>query len=701
MYARMINRFSSWFDGALSGSVMRQFLLLFAFFVFLYLFWLSMAYIFIPNNTGQINKDIPEPGWSIIAQMIDPGNQHQVGTPDEEAAKDPVHWKVRFFVLFLSLSGTFAFGGLLISTITNVFEQRVSMVREGVVNYHFSGHTVILGYHDITKGLVQQFLRHQKKDPGKIVILAEGNIPEIRKTLKSEIPKPQFRSIYLLAGKRTTPHDLIRCGVSRASAIYIPGGQHETDHDPKNNACLQEINKIVHQSTLKKQRNIPCHVLFDAQTTHLLYQFGNIKLGDNPEIAAAINILSFNFEELWARKVFLDDQTPPLYPPLDFEPIETGSDQYVHLIVAGMTRMGFALAVQAARMAHFANHDRQKTRITFIDAEAERERDFFATRYQSFYDAVDVESTDLFTGTTTHQQGSLPFVNIGLRFVKGRFESPETRRLLMQWTADPNALTTLVLTFHDPAVNMAAALYLPAELYNRNIRILVKQDTRHSVVSLLIPDGKAANNKYRHVKAFGMLDDCPGVVSPDHLKARMVNHFYNSGYEFPAHVTDEILKVMQRQWDGLAERHKWSSRNNAESIPVKLRAIGASKLPADQLQEVLDPQTIDFLARMEHARWNVDALLSGYSPPPDEVKASSTKTSDAITEAIAAGESNEMVEKIKEVHDDYVKIFKMSMIHPCLIPYSELSEYYKDIDRRLVKSIPVIEKIHAQQTKIN
>ncbi len=696
---RIINQLSIWFDAAVSGSVMRQFFLLFTFFIILYLFWLSMAYILIPRNTEQINKDIPNPGWSIIAQMIDPGNQHQIGSPNKEAAKDPVDWQVRLFVLFLSLSGTFAFGGLLISTITNVFEQRVTMVREGMVNYHFSEHTVILGYHDITKGLVQQLLRQQEADPGKIVILTEGNVPEIRKLLKSEIPKQQFRLIYLLAGKRTSPHDLIRCGVARASAIYIPGGQHETDHDPKNNACLQEISKIVQQSTTKPKGNIPCHVLFDAQTTHLLYQYGNIQLGDHPDSAAAINVSSFNFEESWARKVFLDDQIPPVYPSLDFAPIETGSDHYVHLIVAGMTRMGFALAVQAARLGHFGNHHRQKTRITFIDAEAERERDFFASRYPSFFDAVDVETSDLFTGVTTHKPGNLPFVNIGLRFVKGRMESPETRKLLAHWASDPDALTTLALTFHDPAVNMAAALYLPDSLYSHNIRVLVKQDTRHSVVSLLIPDGKAANNKYRHVKAFGMLDDCPGLVNPDHFKARMVNHFYHSGNQLPAQFTGDALEMMQRQWDTLAERHKWSSRNNAESIPVKLRAIGVHGHPADKLHEQFSPEVVEMLAQIEHARWNVDALLSGYHPPSPEALKNSMSTADAIAAAIAQGAGAEEISKLRDEHNAYVKEYKMNMIHPCLVPYDQLSEYYKDIDRRLVKSIPIIEKFHAQHTK--
>jgi hypothetical protein len=700
--ARLINQLSIWSDAALSGSVIRQFLLLFGFFIFLYLFWLSMAYIIIHGKTEQINKDIPNPGWSIIAQMIDPGNQHQVGSPNGNVAQNEVHWKVRLFVLLLSLSGTFAFGGLLISTLTNVFEQRVAMVRDGMMNYRFSGHTVILGYHDISKGLVIQLLPEGKSRSGKVVVLTEGNIPEIRKVLKSEIAKKQYKRLYLLAGTRTSTSDLIRCGVDQAMEIYVLGEQHEPDHDPKSNKCLQEINTIALRSSQKRKERIPCHVLFNSQTTHLLYQYGNIKLTNESEAATAINIQSFSFEESWAKKVFLDDAgCTEAFPPLDFEAISSDSEKYVHLIIAGMTRMGFALAVQAARVAHFANHHRQKTQITFIDAEAERERNYFASRYQSFYASVDKEIINLFTGETTRESGNLPFINIELRFVTGHFESPAVRQNLQLWASDPNALTTLAIAFNNPATNMAAALYLPDELYSRNIRILVKQDYQHSVVSLLSPEAGADKYKFRHVKAFGMCDNCPGLLSPDDFRAKLVNHFYCSGNQLPVQFTPGTFAKMQEKWNCLPERHKWSSRNNAESIPVKLRAIGLHPIPEDHLQVQFSPAVIEFLAQIEKSRWNADALLSGYEPPSPEVLKNSMDTADAITKAITEGADDEQVNKIEEAHKIYVKVHKINMVHPCLVPYDQLSEYYKDIDRRLVKSIPIIEKFHAQHTEIS
>jgi len=697
----VFQRIASWmvrfFDRSLSGTAVKQFFLLTALFLLLYLLGLLFGYLVLPNYLAQINKDIPEPGWSIIAQMIDPGNQHQVGIAESADVPVIISWKLRLFVLVLSISGTFVFSGLLISTITNVFEKRVSLVREGLVNYYFSNHIVVLGYHDITKGLILQLLQNQKGKPRKIVILTEGNVPEIRKSLRSEVTKKQFKYLHILAGERTSINDLKRCGIARAIEIYILGEKNENDHDPKNNDCILKIDKSQKSLSHSSRSAIPCYVLFDSQTTHLLYQHGNIR----PEFSSFLKIQSFSFYEAWARKVFIDSPEENGYSALDFEPIESDSDKYVHLIIAGMTRMGFALAVQAARIGHFANYHRKKTRITFIDEEAERERDFFASRYQSFYDAVDADFLDLSTGEKTMKNGRLPFINISLSFIKGKFESPKVREELLHATSDPNALTTIAITFLTPSVNLAGALYLPEEIYNRKVRVLVKQDSKHSAVSLNIPEEKIADGRFENVKAFGMLDECPGLVCIDDSEAKLVNHFYFSGYQLPTSFDEETYKTIQKQWDSLPERHKWSSRNNADSIVSKLR-IGALVNPLyNTLSELFAPEVVDLLARIEHTRWNVDTLLMGFKPSSKDVLDYSNLTADEITAAMASGESEEKIESLKKIHEDYVKSYKNRMIHPCLVSYEQLSEYYKDIDKRLVLAIPIIKQELAKRMKTN
>ena len=73
--------------------------------------------------------------------------------------------------------------------------------------------------------------------------------------------------------------------------------------------------------------------------------------------------------------------------PLDRDGIRAQSDRYVHLIVVGMSRMGVAMGVTAAHIAHYPNFVTQgiRTRITFIDPDAEREMNFLKGRYEPLF----------------------------------------------------------------------------------------------------------------------------------------------------------------------------------------------------------------------------------------------------------------------------------------------------------------------------
>jgi hypothetical protein len=422
------------------------------------------------------------------------------------------------------------------------------------------------------------------------------------------------------------------------------------------------------------------------------------------KLPTPININAFSFYEKWAQKVLVGcrhEQT--IYSPLDFEMIPTDSDKYVHVIIAGMTRMGFALGVEAARLGHYANFGRVKMQITFIDAHADREMNYFASRFQSFYTAVDVNYTDLINGKKHSTQGNLPFINVKLNFINGHFESPEVRETLMKWTSDPNALTTLAICFNDPGSCLAAGLYLPNELYLRKLRVIIQQETEHSILSLLYDDHKVIN-RYQNVKAFGMINNCIDLSLQNDFKAKAVNLFYNA-YSLPDRFDAEIKQKMNVDWSELRERFKWSSRYNADSIPTKLRAVGAQHVSVENPESFLTAENIELLTRMEHARWNVDALLTGFDAPSADVIAESTRTADLAWEAYNLSGKNQddlNYKYLKEkVHEVYVNSYKKIMIHPCLIPFDQLSEYYKDIDRKLVKCIPLIEKEFEKQQAIN
>jgi hypothetical protein len=133
-----------------------------------------------------------------------------------------------------------------------------------------------------------------------------------------------------------------------------------------------------------------CRVMFDYQTTYSVFQFSDVSKIINETLV----FIPFNRYEAWARKVFVDcvaeDHGRKIkYTPLDgFEGIKYEDDKRVHLVIVGMSKMGIAMGVQALLQLHFPNYIRNKdlkTRITFIDTNADKEMAFFKGHYTILY----------------------------------------------------------------------------------------------------------------------------------------------------------------------------------------------------------------------------------------------------------------------------------------------------------------------------
>lgn len=109
-------------------------------------------------------------------------------------------------------------------------------------------------------------------------------------------------------------------------------------------------------------------------------------------------------------------------------------------------------------------------------------------------------------------------------------------------------------------------------------------------------------------------------------------------------------KATHRPWDDLSEEQKGASRSQADHIPFKIRAAGldpATATAADWAR--LSAETVETLARMEHARWAAYYWMTGWTFAParnDEAKQ-----------------------------------------HPDLVDYDQLDEPTKDYDRAAVRNL--------------
>jgi hypothetical protein len=694
---KVLNRIKNWpfglrqkFDEVISEPTVKQLYTPLIFFILLFLGWFGLSYLFFRQDVP-FNNEIDSRFWGILAQMIDPGNLHMAGTQGAES----IFWGLRLFVFLVTFSGTVAVSGLLISTLVNIIERRVIQIREGHVNYVYKNHIIIIGFDYVAFGLIKQlFLNDDYKD-SKVVIHSTQNAHLLRQKLIAQFDVPEERRLVILHGNRDSREEMERLHLKNAKEIFILGEPDEKDHDSKNIECTNIISSLLKGKPCTTK---DCHVMLEYQTTYSLFQFSDF--GKNKE--TKINILPFNFCENWAQIVFVKGKyspasslgSPIMYKMLDYNAIDEDSDLSVHMVIVGMTRMGVALGVETARLAHFANHKKVKTRITFVDPNANEERDFFASRYPKFYDAVDVYWEDITNNKSNNRKefkvGELPFIDVELEFIKGSIEMPGVRKRLTEWALEDNKLLTLAICLDNPSVSLAAGIYLPEELYEKDIPILIQQNVSYSILSLLSED-KITERKYKNVRPFGMTDDCIGLDPFLFKIAKAINFYYvrNSAFQ-DSHSLKDYENEINDCWKELTESNKWSNLYYAESFETKIRAVikSGEVFTLEKLN-----QNNELVSKMEHARWNTERLLAGFRQATKDEIIESNRTADDIMVALHKSKMDYddiTVQEIKQIHIAFVKHLKSRMKHPCIVPWDQLSEYYKEIDRKLSKALSKI-----------
>lgn len=116
-------------------------------------------------------------------------------------------------------------------------------------------------------------------------------------------------------------------------------------------------------------------------------------------------------------------------------------------------------------------------------------------------------------------------------------------------------------------------------------------------------------------------------------------------------------------WDSLDENMRNANRRAADHVKTKLEALGFAG-PIDQLPDSTEPVAAkigamrEALARAEHESWSIDRILNGW-------RAGATRDNER-------------------------------RIHPNLVPYDDLSDYEKDLDRWQVDQLPEIVTLRSQ-----
>lgn len=506
------------------------------------------------DSTAVHKCKMPDPGistqtsptifWTVYYHFIDPGNQHMTTSQSGRG------WSALIAIL-----GVFLLNGLLVSSIIGWIDSRKEKWLKGEVRYKWflkcKRHYVIIGGNDVVTGIVKQFISKNKY----ILIQTSRDVESFRRELFSNLTEEQQKLIIIYYGNRTSKEEIEKLHIEKAEEVYIIGEDIRTDdiesyHDTINMKCLKMISDNIQNVERYNKHPLVCRVMFEYQTSFNILQVTDID-------GKKIDFKPFNYYETWAQNVLICQELAKKenceYLPLEgFDGIQVDQDKFVHFIVVGMSRMGLAMAIEAAHLAHYPNFctNKRRTRITFIDASMEQEKHFFMSRFKEMFslacyrDVTNVSENiysdlkaypwlnpleDVLCKSPYCNSDHLgkDFIDIEWEFINGSIENPNIQQYFADAASNADAKLTIAICLPENSRAIAAATYLPDSVYQSDttLQILVYQRLNSDLL-FQINQNKRYNDK---LKAFGMNSLCynSSLVELSEFIAKKVNCAYD------------------------------------------------------------------------------------------------------------------------------------------------------------------------------
>lgn len=688
---------------------------------------------------GETEKQ-PALFWAVYSHFIDPGNQFMAHSMAGRA------WAALFAIL-----GVFLLNGLLVSSIVGWIDRHKEEWEEGKIRYklrflkkhHFA---VVIGANEIVASVVKNLLT-VKHDANDINYLCEGDnhyvilqtgrdVQKVRDELASYLSEEEMKKVIIYNAKRDSKRELEHLYLAYASEIYVLGESSwnengETYHDAMNMRCVnliaEDLEKTREQRAMKDSdisvRRV-CKVMFDYQTTYSIFQYSDASENVNRNLV----FIPFNQYESWARRVIVENSSIKdptsdeliTYTPLDGAGFDKDSEEFVHFIIVGMSKIGIAMGVQAMHNAHYLNCDKARTRITFIDSCADKEMAFFKGRYESLFELIRHRYVD---ANAKDDEGKWidpiadensrwrhlssdgkNFLDVEVEFIKGDLESEGVRDYLRRAAADEKSKITIAICLCLTHQAVAAALYMPIEVYkDENLQEIwvYQRESADIIANLQNPVAGANDIRYKKLRPFGMQYGEYMSDRLQYLKALLTSGVYSLD-----EVTDldmgreDTYKIFKDGWKKLSIYNKWSNKYYVDSIYTKLRNImlGNSKYSTpSSIMEMLkkDSDAVckeitkalakneDLLAVCEHNRWNMQQLLMGFRPCVKEIDAEFVEMNSKISDAKVKAAFKKKKDELKG--NDF--------IHPNICDFKHLDSVEsgaKDYDKKLNNAIPRI-----------
>ena len=609
-----------------------------------------------PLNIGE-NEDISL-FWGVYYHFVDPGNQHMTASKSG-----------RQRAAMAAILGYILLNGLLVSTLISWFDRRKEKWLKGEVRYNrfFSlrNHYVVIGGNDLVPGLLKQIFEKGSAALPYIIVQTSSDVEAFRREVFSELTIKQQKRVIIYYGNANSELDLKDLQVGKAIEVYIIGENTRMDdvesyHDTINMKCLSMIcelykdtpkgkyitellpdvnamrEELYNASKLKEGKNkaegeirhdpvniktenqwaaretLVCRVMFEYQTTFSVFQFFDM----DDRMADYVDFVPFNYYEISAQNVLINRELDPVKLKTDFVnggylPLEgvcgIGKDdeEFVHLYIVGMSRMGVAMAIEAAHLAHYPNFENRgkRTKITFIDDDIEQKKDFFIGRFKELF-AVSRWTVDGFVHTpqnVDHLGGD--FLDVEWEFINGGVEKPEVQKHILD-AAYSGAKITIAICHAESNAAHAAALYLDKKIYASDAvqQVLVYNRYGNSIIQAL-SSGGSVYPYYNKLRVFGSASDA--LVIKYLEKSEEIGQSINDTYA--KHIPPFAINPVG-DFNGKSKvACRWSSIYNGNTLWTKLRCV-----KFDQSVGTLSNDDIQILADLEHNRWNMEQLLMNF-----------------------------------------------------------------------------------------
>lgn len=554
---------------------------------------------------------------------------------------------------------TYVFGlvvctGMLIGVITNYIGNRVNNYRNGLQHYVKSGHCVIMGYDDMVPSIIKEIF--SKMPDTDVVLLTAMDIGQVTERLQRSEVRNKMKQIFVTYGLCMVKDYYKKIHLEAAEKIYIVGERSLPAHDAINVECIDSILDYLKNDRYgRKPKRINC-VFEDldayavVKNTEMFSYIG--KFG--------IDFMPYSFYAGWAGQVFIrrsycekNREGSFVYPSIYGDGIKPDDKKFVHLVFVGTSNFSVSFAIEAAHLLHFPNYEKdhsQRTRITFIEKNADEELKIFATRNRHFFEVQPYYYRDLTVGYFSNVE-DMPrekllspdyeqngFLDVEFEFIKGDAYSSDVQKLIKDWANEhkEKQYLSIFLATANQRDNFTMGMNMPDEVYDNAVPVFIRQDRAENLVINLrvksnyyyVKDGSLTtvkrNGRYANVYPFGMNDMAYFSDEEAFNQAKLINYLYcnSDNNRFPdtlvlnALSDETIWKEADDRWHELKVADRWSNLYAAYSIRCKLDSLramrGLDKDDHSRDQSPLTSTEIDEIAKVEHNRWNVEKLLMGY-----------------------------------------------------------------------------------------